>query len=268
MKILKTPWKNELMDLVSNSKNNIKITSPFVKENVCNELLSYKKTQTEIELITSVNLLNIYSGFLDLKGLENIINNRGKVKSFPNLHSKIYIFDDKKAIITSSNLTNGGLINNFEYGLFIEDKKIITEVSNDYNILTTDKRTKNVTTDEIDKVRALLSKFPPFEINPSVKQELESYDNFNATENQDTKIDVSLSGWKLEVWKCIQLINSDTFTLSDLNRFENRLKIIYPENNHIPDKIRQQLQYLRNMGFIDFLGNGQYKKINDHKISY
>jgi hypothetical protein len=40
MKILKTPWKNELMDLVAQSKKSIKITSPFVKENVCMELLS------------------------------------------------------------------------------------------------------------------------------------------------------------------------------------------------------------------------------------
>jgi hypothetical protein len=33
MKILKTPRKNELMDLVAQSKKSIKITSPFVKEN-------------------------------------------------------------------------------------------------------------------------------------------------------------------------------------------------------------------------------------------
>jgi len=35
----------------------------------------------------------------------------------------------------------------------------------------------------------------------------------------------------------------------------------YPNNNHIPDKIRQQLQFLRDKGFIVFKGHGVYKKI-------
>ena len=43
--------------------------------------------------------------------------------------------------------------------------------------------------------------------------------------------------------------------------FEKTLQNIYPENNHIKDKIRQQLQYLRDLGLIEFKGKGLYKKL-------
>jgi type II restriction enzyme len=44
--------------------------------------------------------------------------------------------------------------------------------------------------------------------------------------------------------------------------FENHFKEKYPNNNFIKDKIRQQLQQLRDKGIIEFIGNGKYKKMN------
>lgn len=68
-------------------------------------------------------------------------------------------------------------------------------------------------------------------------------------------------GWILDILKCIDLIPKKKFTLDDIYKFENNLKIKYPNNNFIKDKIRQQLQILRDKGFIEFKGNGNYKKI-------
>jgi type II restriction enzyme len=44
-------------------------------------------------------------------------------------------------------------------------------------------------------------------------------------------------------------------------QFENKLKIKHPNNNFIKDKIRQQLQVLRDKGLIEFVGRGKYKKV-------
>lgn len=82
------------MDLVSKSEDSIKITSPFLKENICNEMINFKRSNVCIELITSFKLANVRSGSLDLKGIELILNNNGIVKNYPRLHSKIYIFDN------------------------------------------------------------------------------------------------------------------------------------------------------------------------------
>jgi type II restriction enzyme len=71
---------------------------------------------------------------------------------------------------------------------------------------------------------------------------------------------IEAKGWILDIIKCIDEIKSETFSLDEVYRFEHPLKIKYPNNNFIKDKIRQQLQILRDKGIIEFVGRGQYKK--------
>lgn len=73
-------------------------------------------------------------------------------------------------------------------------------------------------------------------------------------------IPVDGRGWLLDIMNCIQLIPSDIFDLSQMYSFEERLKYMHPNNCHIKDKIRQQLQILRDKDYIEFLGKGRYKK--------
>lgn len=68
-------------------------------------------------------------------------------------------------------------------------------------------------------------------------------------------------GWILDVMNCVDQIPADNFELKDIYKFENHLKFKYPKNNFIKDKIRQQLQILRDKGIIEFVGRGKYKKI-------
>ncbi|MBL0046648.1 MAG: restriction endonuclease [Bacteroidetes bacterium] len=68
-------------------------------------------------------------------------------------------------------------------------------------------------------------------------------------------------GWILDVLMCIDAIKSQSFKLDDVYKFEGKLKLKYPNNNFIKDKIRQQLQVLRDKGIIEFCGNGNYKKL-------
>jgi type II restriction enzyme len=69
-------------------------------------------------------------------------------------------------------------------------------------------------------------------------------------------------GWILDILNCVEEIKKQSFTLDELYSFENKLKIKYPNNNHIKDKIRQQLQFLRDRGLIEFNGKGNYKKVD------
>jgi type II restriction enzyme len=71
----------------------------------------------------------------------------------------------------------------------------------------------------------------------------------------------SLKGWILDVMNCVDKLNKSEFSLQEIYAFENILAIKYPNNKHIKDKIRQQLQFLRDNGYLEFLGNGKYKLI-------
>lgn len=66
-------------------------------------------------------------------------------------------------------------------------------------------------------------------------------------------------GWLIEVMKCVESIGKRDFQIDDLYAFENRLNALYPDNRNVRPKIRQQLQYLRDRGYLDFVSRGYYR---------
>lgn len=70
---------------------------------------------------------------------------------------------------------------------------------------------------------------------------------------------VETRGWLLEVMKAVDAIGRPEFDLNDVYAFEARLSAIYPSNNNVRPKIRQQLQVLRDSGYLEFLGDGRYR---------
>lgn len=66
-------------------------------------------------------------------------------------------------------------------------------------------------------------------------------------------------GWLIEVMKCVEDIGKREFELDDVYAFEGRLSGIYPNNHHVKQKIRQQLQFLRDHGYLDFVSRGYYR---------
>lgn len=76
---------------------------------------------------------------------------------------------------------------------------------------------------------------------------------------RDSKLDAR--GWTLDVLNCVNRIDNNTFTLEQMYSFEDLLAAKHPENHHVKDKIRQQLQMLRDNGIIEFEGRGHYRKV-------
>ena len=65
----------------------------------------------------------------------------------------------------------------------------------------------------------------------------------------------------MDIMNCIDEIPNNEFHLNQVYGFENTLKIKHPHNNFIRDKIRQQLQLLRDKGILEFISRGTYRKI-------
>jgi type II restriction enzyme len=63
------------------------------------------------------------------------------------------------------------------------------------------------------------------------------------------------------MFEIISTLNQE-FTLEDVYKYEQELRRRYPENRNIRPKIRQQLQFLRDLGLIEFLSNdGEYRRL-------
>jgi len=70
---------------------------------------------------------------------------------------------------------------------------------------------------------------------------------------------IEARGWLIEVMNCVERLGPGDFTLEEIYAFEAHLSHIYPNNRNVRPKIRQQLQVLRDNGFLDFLGKGRYR---------
>jgi type II restriction enzyme len=66
-------------------------------------------------------------------------------------------------------------------------------------------------------------------------------------------------GWMLDVLFCVNQL-PEVFQLSQVYQFEPLLASKHPDNNYVQAKIRQQLQYLRDKGLIEFMGRGVYRR--------
>lgn len=71
--------------------------------------------------------------------------------------------------------------------------------------------------------------------------------------------EISAKGWLLDVMRCVDKLDKKEFKLDEVYAFENELSRLHPENRHIKDKIRQQLQFLRDKGYLDFVSRGYYR---------
>ncbi len=72
--------------------------------------------------------------------------------------------------------------------------------------------------------------------------------------------EVISKGWLLDVMICVEKIGRKDFSLDEMYAFENELKKKHPENFHVKDKIRQQLQVLRDKNYLTFTGRGTYQQ--------
>lgn len=70
--------------------------------------------------------------------------------------------------------------------------------------------------------------------------------------------EISAKGWLLDVMRCVDKLGKREFVLDEVYAFENELSQLHPGNRHIKDKIRQQLQFLRDKDYLDFVSRGYY----------
>lgn len=71
--------------------------------------------------------------------------------------------------------------------------------------------------------------------------------------------DLNTKNWLVDVMRCIEELRRTEFSLTDIYAFENYLSKKHPNNHHVKDKIRQQLQILRGQNYLSFTSRGRYK---------
>jgi hypothetical protein len=125
MQLLWTPWKDELITLLKLTKDEAFLCSPYLDKEIVEEIIEAFEGK-HLKLLTRDDRGN-NEALLFLQERENQLNNV-ETRLTKCLHAKVYLLDEKKAIITSSNLTEAGLEKSNEIGVLIENPEFLNQL--------------------------------------------------------------------------------------------------------------------------------------------
>ena len=121
--IIDKEWYKVFDGLKSSACEQVKIVTPFLSRETVKDLLG--DNPKEIRVITRFNLDDFLRKASDIDALEYLLSVGAQVKGIKHLHSKVYIFNSTKAIITSANLTHSALYRNTECGVESDDIEFV-----------------------------------------------------------------------------------------------------------------------------------------------
>lgn len=260
LELLNVPINDRFYDLVSSSKSSIRLCAPYVKSDVVDHIYSVKKDNTEIEYISNFNITNFHKKSSDIEAFETISSQNDKIYNCQILHAKIYIFDDTKAIITSSNLTTSGFSRNIEYGVYIDNEDISSKILSDFKGICHNERTGKITARKVLEIRSILDRLPPY-LNQNIDTPVISNEIDDVLDVDKEFLTIGLSDWKKAMFTAVDNINKIEFSLADVYEKESFFTAKFPNNHTVRDSMRRNLQELRDIGLIKFLGNGKYIKL-------
>lgn len=112
------------------------ILSPYITRRPLELLLTglrRRQDAVNVHLVTDLSATSLASRSLDTRAILDTFARlpRLSLTHLPRLHAKIYLADERCAIVTSANLTDGGLFFNFELGVRVNDPATVRRLRED-----------------------------------------------------------------------------------------------------------------------------------------
>ncbi len=215
-------------------------------------------------LLTRTDLRDFGLGSSDIEAVCGIARQGGKILSLAGLHAKVYVIDNERALVTSANATRSGMTRNWECGVALDDPSEIEDLARlvlrgfgssqspqawglgEIELLRGPVQALRKLLPPIKKLLKLeLITFPPIELNPESQREFLS----------------GFSGWTKLGLEGMLSQPKDFFTLeSFVATCKPLVAARFPRNKFVREQLRKQLQRLRDLGLVEFLGGGNYRR--------
>lgn len=188
----------------------------------------------------------------------------------PVYHPKLYLLNDgmnSTIALGSSNLTAGGLKKNVEVNAIITASVKEEIVSDIYGLYSRLKFQQNRFEPDIEYIDSYEEAYKRVQKgNAKLFREKRTSAIVNQLKEKEKKLPkpvptkTEIFGWMKLVY---ERLPSGQFRTSDIYSYEEEFQEIYPENRNIHAKIRQQLQFLRDIGLIKNPGRDRWEKIEN-----
>lgn len=134
IRILSNDWHTTIASVASATHNDLLICSPFVAEEgigvVRENITPAFRRNGRLTFVTNLSVAHVCDLATDPRAIRTLSESVGdaSVYHLPGLHAKAYIADCDVAVVTSANLTAGGLYRNLECGVEIRDQSLVRQV--------------------------------------------------------------------------------------------------------------------------------------------
>lgn len=231
-----SPFRGYFTEIAQKASSSILICSPYITQEPVQKLTSTLiarglQNSISLEILTDISLHNLVSGATDPTALLTLYEafQNVKVTYLPRLHAKVYLMDEKEAIITSANFTEGGAFLNYEYGYktqLLEDVLKIRQDMENYAALG------SLVTKE--KLRTLVAQVSPLKsllnsANSEIREKLRSVSQELEDKVSDDLIRIRLANRSINAIFCdalLRLLQVEDLTTKELNA---RIQHLYPE---------------------------------------
>ena len=170
--LLDKGWKRAFSDILKTHRDDLLIVSPFIKEPAVEWLLN--QTPTNIRVITRFSLRDFAGESSDITALRRLLSHKAKIRGVKNLHAKLYIFGSNRSVITSSNLTEGGVTRNHELGVVIKNPIDVAKCRKYFEDLW-DKSKPNLKASQLNRWEKIVERHRKLQSTDGTEGELEDF---------------------------------------------------------------------------------------------
>ena len=133
IQLLSGAWRSHLGNIASAASRSILVVAPYIKDNEAAWLCNLLRPGIEVITLANLDREAVSTSALDLAALQRLaqVSPSSRLIGLSNLHAKVFVADEKAAIVTSGNLTRSGLDSNIEYGVLLRHPRIVRAVRKD-----------------------------------------------------------------------------------------------------------------------------------------
>lgn len=258
-----TPTEEWLRTAGARCHARVLISSPYIGPWLLGFLRSVPIGTRKL-LLTRADIRDFASGASDLESVCKVAENGAQVIVSHRLHAKVYVFDESLALVTSANATHSGMTTNLECGVVLNDADSVNTAAR--LVLSgfgAKSHPQKWSVSELEALREPVTQLkqtlgPRLVIPDFERRQLPNIDPSGPV---GKSLQAHLAGWTRLALTGVQMQPDEVFDLATFVLTCTPIAVQeYPNNRHIAAKLRQQLQRLRDLGLIDFLGNGLYRR--------
>jgi hypothetical protein len=258
-----TPTEEWLKGALVRCKSQLLISSPYIG-GWLPKLHRALPTTIRRVLLTRADMRDFASGASDLEAVCTLAGDGTEIISAHRLHAKVYVIDGACGLVTSANATSSGMRSNLECGVVLSDPQSVQAAAAlILRAFGTHEPLQRWSVSELqslrEPVRRLQETLSPKLLTADIDARLLADIRPNTPLGRALR--EHLPGWTRLALEGVQMQQSATFSLDTfVSACMPLVSKRYPNNRNVRAKLRQQLQRLRDLGIIEFLGGGTYRR--------